>query len=52
MKESFATFTSTLLEILAADAPMIGLNNKAFYNKVNNFSNNDIVLPIFKYSII
>ncbi|KAL9960011.1 hypothetical protein ACROYT_G033401 [Oculina patagonica] len=34
VKESFASFTSTLLEILAADAPAIGSDNKAYQSKL------------------
>ena len=35
VKESFATFTSVVLDMLATDAASIGLDNKALENKVN-----------------
>lgn len=35
VKESFAAFTCTVMELLVDDAPDIGSDNKAFQNKVN-----------------
>lgn len=35
VKESFAAFTCTVMEMLVDDAPAIGSDNKAFQNKVN-----------------
>ena len=45
MKESFAAFTCTVMEMLVEDAPAIGSDNNAFNSKVN--------LPtVFQYSIM
>jgi len=38
VKESFAAFTGTVMEMLVDDAPTIGADNKEFQNKVNLFS--------------
>ncbi|KAJ7328612.1 hypothetical protein OS493_023881 [Desmophyllum pertusum] len=38
VKESFATYTSSVMEILAADAPAIGSDNTTFQNKPNSIS--------------
>ena len=37
MKESFANFTSTVLETLVSEAPAIGLDKKKFQDKVISF---------------
>ena len=43
VKESFAAFTCTVMEMLVDDAPLIGSDSKAFQNKVN-------LLSVLKYS--
>ena len=45
MKESFAAFTCAVMERLVDEAPLIGLDNKTFQNKVN-------LLSVFQYSIM
>lgn len=50
MKESFAAFTCTVMEMLVDDAPAIGSDNKAFQNKVNK--NKHILLSVFEFSIM
>ena len=50
MKESFAAFTCTVMELLVDDAPAIGSDNNAFQNKVNKNKHN--LLSVVQYSIM
>ena len=47
VKESFAAFTCTVMEMLVDDAPLIGLDYKAFQNKVNLLSVFQCLIMLF-----
>jgi len=46
MKESFAAFTCTVMEMLVEDAPAIGLHNNVLQKKVNENSQNLLCFSI------
>ena len=47
VKDSFVAFTSTVMEMLVDDAPLIGLDNKVFQSKVNSLFGFQCLIMLF-----